>query len=72
MTETKIQLPEEIKNDLNLHTSDELQVKIDGDRIVIEKLENIQSGQNISLRWFLVPSILASIAFLYTLNFMKK
>lgn len=72
MTETKIQLPEEIKNDLNLHTSDELQVKIDGDRIVIEKLENIQSGQNISLRWFLVPSILASIAFFIYFKFYEK
>ncbi|OFI47952.1 DUF998 domain-containing protein [Floricoccus penangensis] len=72
MTETKIQLPEEVKKDLNLHSSDELQVKIDGDRIVIEKLENIQSGQNISLRWFLVPSILASIAFFVYFKFYEK
>ncbi|WEV45181.1 DUF998 domain-containing protein [Streptococcaceae bacterium ESL0687] len=72
MSEKSIKLPEELKEDLGLKTDDRLIVSVDGSRLIVEKENSIEKNQSISLRWFLLPSFIASIVFFVYFKFYEQ
>ncbi|WEV60674.1 DUF998 domain-containing protein [Streptococcaceae bacterium ESL0729] len=72
MLEKSIKLPEDLKADLGLKTNDRLTMSVDGSRLIVEKENSIEKNQSISLRWFLLPSILVSLVFFAYFKFYEQ
>lgn len=60
----QITIPEDIAENLHLSPDEAFQLRVDGQKLVIEPVKNETENQTISLRWFLIPTILSSIFFL--------
>ncbi|MBL1229180.1 AbrB/MazE/SpoVT family DNA-binding domain-containing protein [Enterococcus sp. BWB1-3] len=58
-----IQLPEEVVQELQLKEEEPLQIKIENKKIIIEPKRTKTERQAVSLRWFLIPSLLVSVIF---------
>ncbi|MDN6900401.1 AbrB/MazE/SpoVT family DNA-binding domain-containing protein [Oenococcus sicerae] len=65
-----ISIPKETLNRLSLTYGDELLARVDRDKIIIEPKKDRASSQTQSLRWFMVPGLLAGIVAL--INFMVQ
>ena len=59
-----IELPEEMVQDLDLKQEDVLHMKVDNKKIIIEPKKIKTEKQAVSLRWFLIPSVVVSLLFL--------
>ena len=63
LSEFKVKLPEEIVEELKLSEQNTIFLKKENNRIIIERKKKTAEFQDISLRWFLIPVILSSLAF---------
>ncbi|MGX7023819.1 AbrB/MazE/SpoVT family DNA-binding domain-containing protein [Vagococcus hydrophili] len=63
LSEFKVKLPEEIVEELKLSEQDTIFLKKENNRVIIERKKNVAEFQEVSLRWFLIPVILSSLAF---------
>lgn len=70
--EFKITLPEKIVETFQLENETDVTLSIVDQKIMIEPKNKIAGNQTISLRWFLVPTIIASIIFLGYLFFGER
>lgn len=71
MKPNKIEIPEDIINELKIDSSSPLQISVNNQKIVIKSSQNETESQPVILRWFLIPSIIASIIFLGYLIYNK-
>lgn len=67
-----ITLPKKVVEEFHLENEDEMIVSIKDQKIVIKPKKKIAGNQTISLRWFLVPTMVMSILFLSYLFYMNK
>ncbi|MGM0124367.1 hypothetical protein IGI37_001744 [Enterococcus sp. AZ194] len=58
-----VRLPEEVVSNLSLESQETLELKVENQKIVIKRKKPIAETQTISLRWFLIPSVIASLIF---------
>lgn len=70
--EFKITLPEKIVDTFQLENGTDVTLSIVDQKIMIEPKNKIAGNQTISLRWFLVPTIIASVIFLGYLFFGER
>ncbi|MFK4567969.1 AbrB/MazE/SpoVT family DNA-binding domain-containing protein [Enterococcus sp. UD-01] len=60
----KISLPPAVVEQLELKTDTKLQLSLSGQKMIIEPLQQKTETQTVSLRWFLIPSIISSLIFI--------
>ncbi|MDA9472447.1 AbrB/MazE/SpoVT family DNA-binding domain-containing protein [Enterococcus sp. 5H] len=70
--EFKITLPEKIVETFQLENETDVTLSIVDQKIMIEPKNKLAGNQTISLRWFLVPTIIASVIFLGYLFFGER
>lgn len=68
----QIVIPEEVINKLALEERESLELRIVQEQMVIRKSGISLEGQKISLRWFLIPSILSVLVFFLYFIFQKQ
>lgn len=68
----QIVVPEEVVTKLALEDGESLELRIVQEQMVIRKPSNALEGQKISLRWFLLPSILSVLIFFLYFTFQKQ
>lgn len=56
-------LPKKIVEEFNLKNEDKLTLHIREQKIIMEPLNKKMSNQTLSLRWFLIPTIIISLFF---------
>ncbi|CAK8054917.1 AbrB/MazE/SpoVT family DNA-binding domain-containing protein [Eupransor demetentiae] len=59
----QLQIPQEVVNDLKLKRGEELEVTVKNRGLTVSKTTTFAQQEDISIRWFLVPTILATAAF---------
>ncbi|MCH4175954.1 MAG: AbrB/MazE/SpoVT family DNA-binding domain-containing protein [Streptococcaceae bacterium] len=59
----QINLPDEVVQALGINQDSELELQVNNQKLTIQVANNRPANQTIILRWFLIPSILATIAF---------
>lgn len=59
----QINLPDEVVQALGINQNTELELQVNNQKLTIQVANNQPANQTIILRWFLIPSILATIAF---------
>jgi Predicted membrane protein len=65
LAEEKISLPADVAHEVDFKKDDKLNIKVEAerDRIIIERDLDSDEGQTFGLRYFLIPSLVASIIF---------
>lgn len=58
-----LSLPEELVDELALKNGDEVTLSVRNQKISMEKKQEIVGIQTLSLRWFLIPTLIASVLF---------
>ncbi|MDL2212006.1 DUF998 domain-containing protein [Erysipelotrichaceae bacterium OttesenSCG-928-M19] len=71
-TKNVVLVPKEITSKLELNEENKAVLKIDDQKATIEVIDDANSNQNIGLRWFLMPSIIASLIFVCIFNSQKE
>ncbi len=67
-----ITIPEKIVEEFHLENEDEVTVSIKDQKIVIEPKKKAPGNQTLSLRWFLIPTMVISLLFLGYLFYTDK
>ncbi|OTN88396.1 hypothetical protein A5819_000877 [Enterococcus sp. 7E2_DIV0204] len=67
-----ITIPEKIVEEFHLENEDEVTVSIKDQKIVIEPKKKAPGNQTLSLRWFLIPTLVISLLFLGYLFYTDK
>lgn len=67
--EYRVSLPETVINEFHLDEETQVTLKMIDQKIVIEPAKNKVGNQTISLRWFLIPTIISSLSFFLYLYF---
>ncbi|MGX7243747.1 DUF998 domain-containing protein [Enterococcus quebecensis] len=70
--QVSITLPEKIVEEFHLENETEVIVSIKDQKIVIEPKNKVVGNQTISLRWFLIPTLVISGLFLFYLFYSDK
>lgn len=70
--EFKVELPEKVVDSFHLGEETELVLSINNQKITVEPKERVAGNQTISLRFFLIPTIIASLIFFGYLFFEER
>ena len=63
MSEFKVTIPTELEDDILISEEQTILMRKENQRLIIEKKRKPFESQNVSLRWFLLPALLCSLAF---------
>lgn len=65
----KLSLPKKIVEEFHLENEEEITLRIKDQKVVMEPTNKKAANQTLSLRWFLIPTVIVSIAFFVFLLF---
>lgn len=70
--EKVVVLPKEIVERLKLSATDETILRVDEHKATIEVVDRKANNQNIALKWFVFPSVIASLVFLFVFGKQRE